>query len=91
MARIDSFLRLVVEQQASDLHFDAGKVPLIRHNGDLIPLPFRPLTEAETRRFLLEILTPEEREKLEATQELDLLYALPGSSPLFCAAKIWVA
>ncbi len=78
MARIDSFLRLVVEQQASDLHFDAGKVPLIRHNGDLIPLPFRALTEAETRRFLLEILTPEEREKLEATQELDLLYALPG-------------
>lgn len=78
MARIDSFLRLVVEQQASDLHFHAGKVPLIRHNGDLIPLPFRPLSEAETRRFLYEMLAPDERAQLEASQELDLLYALEG-------------
>jgi twitching motility protein PilT len=78
MARIDSFLRLVVEQQASDLHFDAGKVPLIRHNGDLIPLPFRALSDAETRRFLFEMLAPDERAILESTQELDLLYALPG-------------
>lgn len=78
MARIDSFLRLVVEQGASDLHFDAGKPPLIRHNGDLLALPFRPLSEAETRRFLFELLSPEERERLDTTQELDLLYALPG-------------
>ncbi|HEY4223708.1 MAG TPA: ATPase, T2SS/T4P/T4SS family, partial [Myxococcota bacterium] len=76
--RIDSFLRLVVEQGASDLHFDAGKVPLIRHHGDLIPLPFRALSEAETRRFLFELLGSAERERLEATQELDFLYALPG-------------
>jgi twitching motility protein PilT len=78
VARIDSFLRLVVEQQASDLHFHAGKVPLIRHNGDLVPLPFRALSESETRRFLLEILSAEERVQFEARSEIDLLYALPG-------------
>lgn len=78
MARIDSFLRLVVEQGASDLHFDAGKPPLIRHNGDLLSLPFRALSEAETRRFLFELISPEERERLETAQELDMLYALPG-------------
>lgn len=78
MARIDSFLRLVVEQRASDLHFTAGAVPLIRHHGELVPLPFRSLSEAETRKFLGEMLSPEERERLEREQELDLLYALPG-------------
>lgn len=78
MARIDSFLRLVVEQRASDLHFTAGAVPLIRHHGELVPLPFRPLSEAESRKFLGEMLTPEERERLENEQELDMLYALPG-------------
>lgn len=78
MARIDSFLRLVVEQQASDLHFHAGKVPLIRHNGDLVPLPFRALSDGETRRFLLEMLSPEEKATFEERQELDLLYALKG-------------
>jgi twitching motility protein PilT len=78
MARIDSFLRLVVEQRASDLHFTAGSAPLIRHDGELLPLPFRPLSEGEARRFLGEILAPEEREKFEAEQELDFLYSLPG-------------
>jgi Tfp pilus assembly pilus retraction ATPase PilT len=41
LARLDSFLRLVVEQNASDLHFHAGVVPLIRHDGELVPLNFR--------------------------------------------------
>lgn len=78
MPRIDSFLRLVVEQRASDLHFTAGSVPLIRHHGELVPLPFRVLSEAEARKFLAEMLTAEERDKLETEQELDLLYSLPG-------------
>ena len=78
MARLDSFLRLVVEQQASDLHFHAGNVPIIRHDGDLVPLPFRSLSETEARRFLLEILTPAQREEFEKNQELDLIYVLEG-------------
>lgn len=78
MARIDSFLRLVVEQQASDLHFHAGKVPLIRHHGELLPLPFRALSETETLRFLMELLDPEQRAIFEERHEFDLLYALPG-------------
>jgi twitching motility protein PilT len=78
VARIDSFLRLVVEQRASDLHFHAGKVPLIRHNGDLVPLPFRPLSDGETRRFLLEMLDADQRAAFDERQELDLLYALKG-------------
>jgi twitching motility protein PilT len=77
MARLDSFLRLVAEQQASDLHFHAGNVPIIRHDGDLLPLPFRALSELETRRFLLEILTPDQRERLEREQQVDFMYALP--------------
>src|SRR5207249_3024376 len=53
MARIDSFLRLVAEQGASDLHFHAGNVPIIRYEGALMPLPFRVLSEVETSRLLL--------------------------------------
>jgi twitching motility protein PilT len=78
MARIDSFLRLVVDQRASDLHFTAGAAPVIRHDGALVPLPFRVLTEGEARRFLSEILSPQERDRLDEEREIDLLYALPG-------------
>ena len=77
MARLDSFLRLVVEQHASDLHFHAGVTPLIRHDGELVPLNFRALSEADTQRFLLEILTPEQRDRFEHEQEIDFIYELP--------------
>jgi len=78
MARIDSFLRLVAEQGASDLHFHAGNVPIIRHEGELIPLPFRVLSEVETSRFLLELLAEDQRAEFEKMQEADLVYSIEG-------------
>jgi twitching motility protein PilT len=78
VARLDSFLRVVADQQASDLHLHAGKVPTIRHNGQLIRLPFRALSEAEARRLILEILTPPQRALLESDRQVDFMYALAG-------------
>src|ERR1700704_282834 len=78
MARIDSFLRLVAEQGASDLHFHAGNVPIIRHEGELMPLPFRVLSEVETSRFLLELLGEEQQAQFEKTQETDFVYSIEG-------------
>jgi len=78
MARIDSFLRLVAEQGASDLHFHAGNVPIIRHEGELMPLPFRVLSDVETSRFLLELLGEEQQAQFEKTQETDLVYSIEG-------------
>ena len=78
MKRIDSFLRLVADQGASDLHFHAGNVPIIRHEGELMPLPFRVLSEVETSRFLLELLTEEQRAEFAESQEADLVYSIEG-------------
>src|SRR5712671_2695013 len=78
MARIDSFLRLVAQQGASDLHFHAGNVPIIRHEGELMPLPFRQLSEVETSRFLLEIMGEDQRAEFEQNQEIDLVYSIEG-------------
>src|ERR1700693_2774392 len=76
MPRIDSFLRLVAEQGASDLHFHAGNVPIIRYEGELMPLTFRVLSEVETSRFLLELLGEEQRAEFEKSQEADLVYSI---------------
>ncbi|MBS2021981.1 MAG: PilT/PilU family type 4a pilus ATPase [Deltaproteobacteria bacterium] len=78
MARLDSFLRLVAEQGVSDLHFHSGNVPIVRHEGELMPLPFRTLSEGETRRFLFEIITDRQRDEFEKTHELDFVYVLDG-------------
>ena len=50
--RLDTFLRIAADQKASDLHFHAGKVPMVRHDGELVPLPFRMLSELQVRAFL---------------------------------------
>src|SRR5207245_4564735 len=78
MPRFDSCLRLVAEQGASDLHFHAGNVPTFRHEGDRPPLSCRVLSELETSRFLLEIMTEEQRAEFEKKRELDFMYELPG-------------
>ena len=78
MSRLDTFLRLAADQRASDLHFHAGKPPTVRYNGDLVALPYRVLTEDETRRFLYEFLAPAQKDRLEREQELDFAYVLDG-------------
>jgi len=78
MPRIDSFLSLVVDQNASDLHFHAGTLPIIRYLGDLVHVPFRPLSETETKNFLFEIMTPDQRAQFERQQSVDFSYASPG-------------
>lgn len=78
MPRLDTFLRLAADQKASDLHFHAGKVPMVRHDGELVALPFRVLSEPQVRAFLDELLTPEQHATLERAQQVDFAYELPG-------------
>ncbi len=76
MPRIDSFLKLVVEQKASDLHFHAGNPPIIRHDGDLFRLPFRSLSERECRRFVFEMLNEEQKAAFLDASDVDFVYAM---------------
>ena len=78
MPALDAFLELVVDQRASDLHFGSGAPPTVRFNGDLFPVPFRVLSDPEARRFLYEIMTPEQKATFDERQELDFAYELPG-------------
>jgi len=78
MARIDSFLRLVVEQSASDLHFHTGTKPIIRYNKELITIPFRELSSDETERFILEIMDDEQQLELERQRQVDFAYEVEG-------------
>ena len=79
MPRIDSFLNLVLDQQASDLYLISGSPPMIRYNGDLIPIRFRTLSATETRRFLFEILTDKQRDYFEKYRDMDFPYEIRGA------------
>lgn len=78
-ARIDTLLRIAADQRASDLHLHAGKVPRVRHEGRLVPLPFRALGLYQLRSMLDEILTEGQQEELLVKSHIDFAYDLPGS------------
>lgn len=74
MARLDSFLTVIAEQNASDLHLSAGAVPAVRRDGNLHKLPFRATSCEEVRRFLFEVLSASQQESLEENQSLDFVH-----------------
>ncbi len=74
MARIDAFLKLGLAQGCSDVHLAVGTPPMLRMNGDLMPIKFRQLSDTELETYILEILLPKQREILEAGHDLDFSY-----------------
>ncbi|TDJ11184.1 MAG: type IV pili twitching motility protein PilT, partial [Gammaproteobacteria bacterium] len=74
MARIDAFLKLGLAQGCSDVHLAVGVPPMLRMNGDLLPIKFRELSNTELESYVLEILTNNQKEKLASGQDIDFSY-----------------
>jgi twitching motility protein PilT len=74
MARIDAFLKLGFAQGCSDVHLAVGVPPMLRMNGDLMPIKFRDLTNAELEGYVEEILTAPQIEHFRAGNDLDFSY-----------------
>lgn len=77
MPRIDAFLQLGREQGCSDIHFTVGLPPLIRLDGELVPVKYRELTPEETGGFVEEILDQAQRDRLREHGSVDLSYHSP--------------
>jgi len=75
---IDDLLRECVEKKGSDLHLTVGLPPMIRLDGELMPLSFNRLNDHETRRLIYDVLSPEQLQKYESTHELDFSYGVKG-------------
>ncbi len=74
MARIDAFLKLGLAQGCSDVHLAVGVPPMLRMNGDLMPIKFRQLSENELETYVLEVLTAKQKERLAQGHDLDFSY-----------------
>ena len=78
MVDFAELVRTVVARGASDLHLTVGAPPVMRLNGDLVPLGTEPLAPKDTRELVYGLLTQDQRQRLETDLELDLSYAVPG-------------
>jgi len=74
VARIDAFLKLGMQQGCSDVHLAVGVPPMLRMNGDLMPIKFRDVGDAELESYLTEIFTKNQHEFFARGNDLDFSY-----------------
>ncbi|MEI8340101.1 MAG: type IV pilus twitching motility protein PilT [Verrucomicrobiota bacterium] len=78
MARIDSYFKFMIDQDASDLHLSTGNQPMLRIHGDLVRVDAPPL-EADDLKALVYEIAPEYKIKtFEETGDADFGYEYPG-------------
>jgi twitching motility protein PilT len=75
---LHQLLKQMVEMGASDLHLATQSPPMVRLDGRLIPLPYPPLTVAETKQLAYSVLTDTQKHRFEETLELDLSFGVKG-------------
>jgi twitching motility protein PilU len=75
---LERVLRLMAEKGASDVHLSANTPILIKINGQILQLSDQPLSPAQPRQLLAELLTPRQLEELDETGELNVGVGLTG-------------
>jgi twitching motility protein PilT len=80
---LSATLDRVAEWGGSDLHLKHGSPPLIRVNGELVPVPdLEPLTPPDTQRCLWQMLEdPMRGAEFESEHEVDFSYSHNGARP----------
>jgi twitching motility protein PilT len=77
---LQQLLRAMVEKGASDMHITAGSPPVLRIDGAIVPLKLPPLNKNDTKTLCYEMLTDDQRQRFEASNELDLSFPLRNVS-----------
>ncbi|HEX2999123.1 MAG TPA: type IV pili twitching motility protein PilT, partial [Armatimonadota bacterium] len=76
---IEGYLRALVEKDGSDLILKAGRQPVARIYGDMLPLDgTKVLTDEHIREMVFSIITEEMKERLLHDWELDFAYEIVG-------------
>jgi len=78
MVSMSELFLMMHERGASDLHLTAGAPPTLRIDGELVPTPFEKLNAEMTQSLVFSMMTDEQRQRFEATNELDMAFGLKG-------------
>jgi len=82
MADMVTILKTAVQRGSSDIHICVNKPPMMRLNGEMIPVAegLPPLTAEEAKALIYSTLYDEQRAKFEKDWELDCSFAVTGVS-----------
>jgi twitching motility protein PilT len=73
---IDDILIDAIARKASDIHITVGLPPMVRIDGELVPLRYETLMPEDTRRLVYDTLSNEHIQKFETKHELDFAYMI---------------
>jgi len=72
---LEDLIVRVINQGASDLHVGEGRKPIMRVNGDLIPLSeYSEMNKADVQKLLYNMISSEYQKEFEEKQELDFAF-----------------
>jgi twitching motility protein PilT len=72
---LDGLVKTIKDENASDLHLNAFYKPMMRVAGFLMPISGEAeLSHEDTAGFLAVMLSPKQRERFDATREIDFSY-----------------
>ncbi len=78
-AEIDGYLRMMFDEDCSDLHLTSGNPPLFRKDGDIVRLRnMEPLGATATEALILEIMPDRNYEEFVELRDTDFAYEIPG-------------
>ncbi|NQV35342.1 MAG: Flp pilus assembly complex ATPase component TadA, partial [Phycisphaeraceae bacterium] len=77
MLDIKVVLEHAVRQDASDVHINVGMPPIIRHNTELVELPFPAVTQAEALAMVKSMIDDERFARFERERDVDFSSTLP--------------
>ncbi len=83
--QIDLLLRKMVELKASDLHLCVTAPPMIRQDGDMVPIPgTTPLTAEQVQNILWPMVPNRNRDEFDKTHDTDFAHEIPGVARFRC-------
>ncbi|MGH9200452.1 MAG: type IV pilus twitching motility protein PilT, partial [Vicinamibacterales bacterium] len=83
--QVNELLKIAVERNASDLHLKVGGHPVLRINGELVPLTTEAVLQYEDlAAAATTIMPPEHQRKFKNSNEVDLAYSVQGLGRFRC-------
>src|SRR5438045_7283805 len=82
---INDLLKIAAERRASDLHIKVGSHPVIRVDGELLPLvELKRLMQEDTIAMAFSIMSSRQKEKFKNNFEIDIAYSVPTLGRFRC-------
>ena len=76
---LNEVLLIALNNRASDIHFKVGQPPILRIDGELVPLKdYSAMDSSQVAKLAYQIMNERQRERFLRDREIDMGYGIAG-------------